>query len=339
MCSSASQERTEEVSRIGNLFDTFSVEERQRIKGVTDTLIELLEEWSRQYPSVRTTRTAAVALLSATVAPRMPVTASLLLSKFAQWLFGVDDRADERLVSLAELEQKVEQWRSMANDGPSNEIDNDELSLMLLEIREELSTFPLFEPLREWWSSEVARLVEAMVQEYWNGVQYRTNGTDALPSLGKYVNCGLYSIGVTPWAIAVLIVLDDPSVEKHLDLIGEAVKNASAAVRLYNDLRSYDKEVRKENTINSITVTYFAIRGENPHANEEEVLSKASRHVLQLADSYAQKCYNVFKQFQTESGQFEQIISRMVAFHRYFYREIGDYHTTSQDKAHKMLSI
>jgi hypothetical protein len=321
----------------GSLFDTFGVEEKQRIRDVTDTLVELLEEWSRRYPSVRTTRTAAVALLSATVAPQMPITASLSTSKFAQWLFGVDDRADERLVSLAEFQQKTEQWRSIANDGPSSEIDgNDELSIMLLEIREELSKYPLFEPLREWWSSEVARLVEAMVQEYWNGVRYRANGSAALPSLDEYVNCGLYSIGVTPWAIAMLIVLDDPSVEEHLDLIGEAIKNASAAVRLYNDLRSYDKEVRKENTINSITITYRAILGENPNATEE-VLSEANRHVLQLADSYAQNCYNLFKQFQTESGQFEQTISRMVAFHRYFYREIGDYHTTSQDKAHEML--
>jgi hypothetical protein len=75
------------------------------------------------------------------------------LSKLTFWVFGVDDIADERLVTLADIRDKAEegarcQERSSNKQGVYN---SDQLTTLLLEIRDEPSKYDLFESLGEHW--------------------------------------------------------------------------------------------------------------------------------------------------------------------------------------------
>jgi hypothetical protein len=321
-----------------NFFDTLSTREKQHIQDRTGTLIDLLEKWVQKYSTLRTIRIPPVALVTSTVAPRVSPTDSLLIAKSAFWIFGADDITDERAISLTELQQQIEQWRLIANSGSSNKIDHsDDLSMLLFEIREELSKFRLFEPLREHWSSELPRIPEAMLQEYQNGLQYSAHGDSALPSLDEYLDWGLHSIGIPFWILTIMIVSDDPSVMEHFEPINKAIEYASVAIRLYNDLRTFDKEMQ-EAGVNSILIAYHAMLDKNPSGTEERVLSEAKRHVLQLADSYAQKCYDLARQIQTESSKCEEAVYRVTAFQAHFYihRE-RDYHTTSLAQTYEIL--
>jgi hypothetical protein len=319
-----------------SFFDTLSAKEKQRIKEKTDALIDMLEEWVSKYSLIHMTRIPSVALLTAAAVPRITLLDSLLVAKLILLIFGIDDMADERVVTLAELQRKAEQWYLIASHGSSSEIDDsDEPAAILLELRAELSKFRLFEPLREYWSSSARRLFEAMAQEYQYGLQDSAGGARALPSLDEYLGWGLYSISVPLWATTVLIIFGEPSVVEHFEPIKEAIKCASAAIRLFNDLRTFDKEV-KENNINSVVITYHAMLDRSPNATEESTSSEAKQYVSQLADSYAQRCYALVGQIQTESRQFEEAISRIVAFSAYFYSE-HDYHTTPLAEIYEML--
>lgn len=320
-----------------SFFDTLSAKEKQHIKERTDTLIDMLGDWASQYSLIRMIRTPPVALLTATVAPQIALLDSLLVAKLILLIFGIDDMADERVVTLAELQRKTEQWCLIANHGSNGEVnDRDQPGTILSELREELSEFRLFEPLREYWSSSIRHLFDAMVQEYRYGLQYGAGGAHALPSLDEYLSWGLHSISVPFWALTVLIILGDSSVVERFESIDEAIKYAGAAIRLLNDLRTFDKEMR-ENNMNSVVIAYHAMLDRNPNGTEEGTLSEAKQYVLQLADSYAQRCYDWVGQIRTESKQFEEAISRLVAFNADFYSE-RDYHTTSLAEVYEMLN-
>jgi hypothetical protein len=318
-----------------NFFDTLSAEEKQRIKDRTDTLVELLEQWARQYSFIRTVRIPVAALTTATALLRTPLSDSVLSSQVMLWIAGVDDKIDGLIFSLAEVWRKTEQWCSIANHGSSNGIDDsDALTAVLLEIREKLSKSHIFEPLREYWASCLRLLVEAMAQEYQYGLQYNAYGSRALPSLDEYLHSGIHSIGMYFWQSTVLILLRDSSVIEHFEPINKAIKHASVAIRLYNDVQTFDKEIQ-EGGINSILIMYHIMLDKNPSATKR-ILSEAKQHILQLADSYAQRCYDSIKQIQTESGQFEETTYRIVAFGSFFYRE-HDYHTTPIAKVNEFL--
>jgi hypothetical protein len=206
---------------------------------------------------------------------------------------------------------------------------------MLVDIADRLSRFETFEPWREYWASCLQLLLEAMIQEHHYRQQYNAGGVSTLPTLDEYLRNGMYSVGMHLWQSTALILLRDFSVLNHFDSIHEAVNQASKAIRLYNDLQTFDKEIQ-EGSVNSVLVMYHVIRDRDPNAAKRRALSEAQTHTLQLADSYARKCHDLVAQIQTESGQFEETIRRLVAFGAFFYRE-HDYHTTPMTKVNEFL--
>jgi hypothetical protein len=319
-----------------SFINTLSAEEKHYIKDRTNALMEMLRQWARQHHLIRAIRIPAAALVAATALPRIPLADSLLVAQMMLWIFAVDDIADEHIVTLADMRRKTEQWCLIAYHGVDNQ--DDDLTTILLEMRKKLSKSHLFEPLREYWASRLRLLGETMIQEYQDGLQYdATYGMNSLPSLDKYLHNGIHSIGLPFWKSTVLILLQDNSVIQQFEPINQAIEYAGAAVRLYNDVRSLDKEIHEGN-INSIIIKYHMILERIPSVSREEALAEARQHILQLADSYAQRCYGQVRQIETSSGQFEEATNRIVAFHAYFYgRSEYDYHTTSQAAAYEIL--
>jgi hypothetical protein len=298
-----------------NFFNTLSATGIRKIEERKDALTSLMEGWTLRYSFIRPVRISQTALVIATVMPQLAQSCSTLMTKLTLWVFGVDDMIDEGAFSLAELQERIiEQWYLIANGSSHNGIvDSDELATMLSEIRKDLSEYRLFEPLCEHWSANVRFLVEAMAKEYQYGLQYNTSGACALPSLDRYLQHGIYSSGVPLLASTLSIILNDPSVGQCIDSINEPIECASAAMRLYNDVQTFEKETQ-ESKINSVLIVYHAMLDENPGATEQSV-SRAKHYVSQMASSYAQRCYNLTRKIGTESRQFEEIIHRLVAFH------------------------
>lgn len=320
-----------------NFFDTLSIEEKQRIRDRTDALVELLENWVRRHPFMGIARIPMAALTTATVLPEVSPVDSVLTSQMILWIFEVDDTIDKRMIGLEGLQQKAGQWYSIAN-GSNDKIDeSDGLSVILSEMTKRLSEFPLFESLRGYWTSCLCTIVEVMAQEYRYASEYAAYGPQALPSLEEYLQGGAHSVGFPLWGSTALILMKDFSILRRLELLDEVVKYTGAALRLYNDVATLGKDLQ-ECDINSILIVYHAMISRHPTLGKERALSEAKKQVLWLADSYAQKCYDLAGQLGTDSGQFEETNSRLVAFHAYFYGYTEhDYHTTSRAETYGLL--
>jgi len=317
----------------GNFLSTLSVQEKRRIEERTDTLVKLLAEWAKHYACIRPSRIPMAALTTAVALPRLTIPDALMTAQAILWIFGVDDKNDEQIFTLEEMQRKTRQWYLIAQYGQSNGADaSDEFTIILWQMREQLSKSTIFEPLCEYWASRLRIVFEAMVQEYRYALAYKADGSCALPSLDEYVCNGAFSIGFLLWGATVLILLQDYSVVERLESISKAMEYAGAAIRLYNDVRTLEKEIL-EKSINSIIIQCHAIQANDPYASRESAMRQAKQYSLQLAHSYAQKCHELLVKIQTHSGQFEKAASNVIALHAYFYGYSEyDYHTTSHSQ-------
>jgi hypothetical protein len=317
--------------------DIFNDLDKQKAKETIDTLISLMEEWALQYPSVRIARASVIAFNNAMVVPYLDLSSSLLLAKLVLWISAADDAIDEHTFSVKELRQSIiERNYLVARDGLDSEID-DELLVMLADIRGDLSRYAPFETLREDWATSVRLHVEGMVREYEYALHYSAHGRKALPSFDEYMPVGMYGLGVTVWAMTLLIILGDHLDTGSLEAIDELVRHASAAIRLYNDVQTFEKE-KQEDTISSVDIVYQAVRDRNPNISRENALAQAKQHLWQIADSHTQKCYALANQSRIKNDLFAETLCRLASFHRAFYSE-HDYHTTPATEIYQLLGI
>jgi hypothetical protein len=314
-----------------DLFAESGIKDKLKLKETVNTLVRLMDDWAQEYPFLRTVRIPPLAFHNAVIMPHVDVSESLLLAKLTLWIFGIDDVIDERMVPLKRLEEITEQWCLIACDHCCTVVDDgDELSTMLLDIKGELSTYPAFDVLRQCWATHVCRLIQAGRQQYQYALQYSASGPGALPTLDEYLGNGMYSIGVPLWASTLAVVLGDPWIEQNWESVNQLVEHTSASVRLYNDFQSFDKEMQEGN-VNAILIVYHSMRAktENPSEDDREtMLSQAKQQIWQLANGYRDRCYGLASERRSTSGQFEDTLRRMVAFHEFFYRK-QDYNNTS----------
>ena len=156
--------------------------------------------------------------------------------------------------------------------------------------------------------------------------------------LDDYIRNAIHSIGFPTLCAMALILYEDPSVIGLVTAIDKIVEHASAALRLYNDLASLPKEI-KTGDKNSVLIVRDA-KLEAPNADKEQALLDAQQYILQLANSHAQRCYELVDQLHTDKGQFEETCRWLVGLHAYFYGHTRqDFHTTSLAVARQLLGV
>lgn len=324
-----------------SVYHTFSDVEKQQIHVAAQELEKLLRIWAPLYPIVRAGRIPPVSVLIATVLPELPSHLSLLVGKLILFIFAVDDAADERLLSYVEFLQAVAAWDEIARYGhAAHPFERDGgLSGMLYEIRRELAQSSTFPGLSALWASRLSQLARAMANEYEYGLRYQAAGKETLPSLDTYIEGGIHSVGFPFWGTSVLILLSEPVFQEHLYPINEILIQTGAAIRLYNDVRTYQKEVA-ENNINALTILQNTLERKHPEFSDKQRFEKAQDTVIHLANQFAEKCTDMADQFNAGTGRFEQMIRRIVAFHANFYGSRShnhDYHTISSSDTYSLL--
>lgn len=323
-------------------FDQLDDQEKEKIAKARDQLVTLLNEWTQQYPCIRPSRIPmaafSTALIFGPIDPPISPNDFLTLPKFGLWTFAVDDVTDERIMPLSEAVLKVEEWCQIARHGynDSSIDESDQLSRLILEVTKDLGRFPLFEALLEQWICGFEILLSGILEEYRYGINFSAKGNIALPSLEEYLAHSLGSIGVIVWSYVAFIILGDPETVTNQDPINQALYHSSVAIRLYNDLQSYDREVQEGN-VNSIVITHNALASNSNNSDQQNILAEAKQHVRSLADTHAKQCFEIVSSIQTQRGNIEKILQRTLAFHADFYTQL-DYHTTSLTKTDEMLS-
>jgi hypothetical protein len=323
---------------VRNFLNALAKKEKQLIKDRTNALVDLLENWAQQYPKLGPV-IPMIALTSAVAMPYVSITDAFAWARAIAWIFLVDYKADPQTFTYQDMQQKATQWYSIAIDWPASKVDTgDELTAELADITNDMSKSCLFETLREYWAVRLQDHVLNVAQECQNALEYTHHGPHTLPSLDDYLRIGIRSVGYPFVGSLAMILHRDSSVLECIEQINEILECAGAALRLYNDIATLDKEIQA-GEVNSIMVVYHTLLDKESGPTEESVLSEAKQYILRLADSYAQTCYNLVEQLGTDSKQFEVMSYQLVALHAHFYGHTEqDYHTTSLEKVHQMFS-
>jgi hypothetical protein len=298
--------------------------EQARIFDLSEQTAQTLHLWAERYPLIRKVRIAPLSLSVAAAAPFASPEALVSTARLNLWIFSLDDLFDEGNVTQVELLNLADRYRATASTRIAFP-DSDSRGMALVEVRDDLATYPLFELLGTEWADALSGTIDGMLSEYRWSLEYG-RGHDPrakLPSYAEYVSIGRYSVGGPPHIWAAVITADDASTPMHMDHLREMEKLASTCIRLANDLRSYEKEVA-EGQINGLVILSRGLRDQG--VSEENALAQAAQQVQADVLDGLQRLAELRAAAVTETGRPEDVIDSIARFVCEFYTH-HDYHT------------
>ncbi|MFB4313697.1 terpene synthase family protein [Actinomadura sp. 21ATH] len=163
-----------------------------------------------------------------------------VLNRTALWLFGLDWLVDHKAAALAEIEDI--NGRVLAVLDGAAPLPGDVLTPFLAEIRDEVSESPAFPRLRDAWRDALVRVLDAGAREWEWKAAAAAGDRSALPSLDAYLdnadNIGSAWVNLSHW-----IALADPATVEHVAPLREADREVQKALRLLNDLATYERDL------------------------------------------------------------------------------------------------
>lgn len=306
-------------------FAKLTEEQKLKIFDLTARASRELHRWAAKYPLIRRVRVWPLSLSVAAAAPFASLNALVSMARVSLWVFTIDDLFDEETVPFTELRRRVERYKEILGGAkPQPNTERDTLALALSDIREDLLQYDLFPALSEDWAKAIIGTLDGMMLEHEWRVDYRQNRTSAaLPDYDAYVEYGLYTVGGPPHVWTALIAIDDHSVLNNYEILTELGLKASVCIRLANDLRSYEKEIR-EAKINSVVILQRQALKQG--IVEKDSLSWACERVEQGIQDSLHKCTELYERSHTMTGNPERAILDIARFVCDFYVN-HDYHT------------
>jgi len=226
--------------------------------------------------------------------------------KLATWIFAVDDLTDAGVVSNDETWRRITDCLDVFSKDKDALQETDALRKGLADIREKLKDLRHFSTLKSDLVKSMQMLLDAMRREQEWSTRYLNRTDHPLPEYSEYLENGLWSIGVVPILFGSLMGMElvdvsarksserqRPTLPRLEDLKRTDVKvprpndvpapalteleiEAATCVRLANDLRSYEKEV-KEGKLNALTILQHRFKGEG--LTQEAALERARTEV------------------------------------------------------------
>ena len=299
--------------------------QRLRVFDLTTRVSRELHRWAARYPLIRRVRVWPISLSMAAVARFATVAELVSMARMCLWIFTVDDLIDEEIVPFPELRRRVDRYKEILLGARADHLrDRDTLVLALQNIRNNLSTYPLFAALRDEWAEAVILTLDAMMIEHdWRTTDRSNSGTPDLPDYAAYLDHGLYSIGGPPFIWTALIAIGDASTPRHLNHLKAMERPSSICLRLTNDLQTYAKELAEDN-INSIVIRQREALASG--RTSEEALAWAFQEVQYDIQRELARCRELKAQARTATGCPEQLINDIAHWASDFYTHY-DYHT------------
>lgn len=297
--------------------------ERAHVFELGGRAAEAVQRWAARYPSMRGVRVVPLCLSVAAGAPFSSVDAVVSAARQSLWVFTLDDQFDEECAPEHELMRRAEEYRAIAQARLAHPPSHD-LAEALREVRQDLTTYPLFGPLGTEWAAALCGTIDGMLREYaWRAEQRQAGGQAVLPSYAEYVATGRYSIGGPPHMWAAIVTADDPSAPRHLEHLRAMEELASTSIRLANDLQSYDKELAEGNVNGPIILGHSLIRQAVPPALAAE---QAKQRVRDDMAGLLDRLSGLRRAAVTLTGRPEAAMDNIARFVCDFYAH-HDYHT------------
>ncbi|MGW4502757.1 terpene synthase family protein [Micromonospora sp. NPDC004336] len=157
------------------------------------------------------------------------------------WGFALDWLVDHRARSRAEVDRLVARCLAVADGEPP--AADDHLGAYLAALQDELATRPAFAAHRPLWRDRLHATVRAMAQEWAWKAAWRSGDRAALPSLDAYLanadNHACTIVNVAHW-----IYTGDEATLARLDELVAVSDEVQRALRLVNDLGTYERDLR-----------------------------------------------------------------------------------------------
>jgi hypothetical protein len=226
--------------------------------------------------------------------------------------------------------RRAERYRAITR-GETVSTANDSLARALVEVRDDLASYPLFATLGTTWADAMCGTIDGMTREYFWRRSYRDDSAFVMPTYDEYVANGLYSIGGPPHIWAAIITVGDLSSVDSVEHLSEMEHLSSSCIRLANDLQSYAKELAEEN-INALIIISQQLAAQGVDA--AEAYRQAELRVRAAIGAGLESLGRLQKKAATATGHPEAAVADIARFVCDFYNS-HDYHTFYTEDAAK----
>ncbi len=290
-----------------------------------------LERWAGRYSSLDPTQFSGLVLTTAAHVPTWPRSKRLLAAMVSVWILTFDGMVDEGRIPEAEQASHVAAYKAVIRHGsPTSPLPDDDLSLALRDIRERMDSYPSSAALLGHWLGSFDQMVDAIVWQRHaapalRGVteRFRT----MLPSYDALMERALHSIGVPFYLATCFILHEDPTIEVRLQDLIEISLECARAIRLANDLRTWERE-EVEQTINTVMVLRHEILRENPEIGPAESRNRAIQVLKERELASIARTHTLLACSPGSSSPVETGIGRLVTYVTGYYA-FQDYRTFS----------
>ncbi|MEU3456558.1 terpene synthase family protein [Micromonospora sp. NPDC006766] len=186
---------------------------------------------------------SSVAMSVAFTAPEYTAEQLRTTARTVLWVFAADWQIDYLAKTEDDVREVIAGCLAVADGGPPD--DGHPLARLLSEIRDELTVASAFAALQPIWRDELGRMFEAMAQEWRWKTTYEaaSDPRRVAPTLDEYLanadNVAGVLVSVTHWAhLGAQDSLD------HLDDLRVASREVQRAIRLINDLATYQRDLQ-----------------------------------------------------------------------------------------------
>jgi hypothetical protein len=290
-----------------------------------------LQDWAERFPVLDSVRFPAIALTVTAHIPELERRQQTLAAAITAWIFAFDEAVDRGRNREADLEDRAMSYKMIVRDQmPSPAKDSlavDQLARLLVEIRKDLATYRSFESLSGYWQCSFERMIDGILRERRLGNDRARSTNPNLwdsPTFDSLMETARHSIGVPHYLATCFILYEDATIVDRLPQLMPIVRGCAEAVRLANDLQTWQKE-EIEQTLNTVVVIRQAIGQAEPALSLAECQVRSIEEVRQRLASRVEATLALLASSPVPSGRPESGIARLVRFVPEFYAR-HDYH-------------
>lgn len=223
-------------------------------------LLAGLKHWSRDQPWVSGTPTAAMAMATAMISPWRPFEELLPVARICAWTYALDDFTEQGSLSEQQLEDMLRRCSNIVATGVPDA--GHPLLGGLSQIQQELAQTPLHPELHDLWARKFDRCLDGMRYD-WHAGRARLHGSAADLTVEDYL---AHKDSILMWITHLprWITSPETSLPRHLPALLPAFEDFATAVRLANDLASFNWEAAEpgQNNILMYGVSHDWVRAQ-----------------------------------------------------------------------------
>ncbi len=212
---------------------------------------EYLSNWANQHPSIRNQRIKPILFTAYNLFPKPEQSfARLILCKITLWVFAIDDVIDEHHWEAEQFEDLVS---FILEPDQTQTYFAGELAIHVENLVSILDS--IVDELVEFQGDNIRPHLYAYIEELLRGYQrenlVKLEGT--LPTFDEYLEFAQITVAVRLTLVFALYGMDLSKLQINFAACDQLLVMASDIARIFNDIRSYDRE-RDEGKINSVDI-------------------------------------------------------------------------------------